>query len=316
MPIIESRKHPFKFYLTLTFISLFFIALGLIHLSFFLDLYDGSDTKNKVGMLIASIFFIGSAIILVERHFKNAPQIILRSKNFQIKDRVYAYEDIKKVIFSGKKPFKNFIIDTPMEGFTITLKDGTAIHLFNDMYENTHEIKSYLYQVVKKKQAYKPIQIAKINPQNIAQEPSLKFKSSALTSWRCLILWIVLACMVYLILFKSSWSINALVFVTLVTGFSLLFLVAITHYFKLTPKVLIIKNQTFPWRVRAFNYSDIKEVIIEQNSKGHSPVRLTITTIDFKSRYYCAASLKNSQWHLLIKKLKSKKIKIRDYYFA
>ena len=82
------------------------------------------------------------------------------------------------------------------------------------------------------------------------------------------------------------------------------------YYFYLSPKYLVIIHHLFPWRKKAFEIADIREIVFETPYRESNTLR--VITKDFISKKYTAGSLRNTTWKKLKKELKRLKIPVRD----
>jgi len=70
----------------------------------------------------------------------------------------FLIKDITDITFSTKISFGKIHVNQ-LEGMIIQFENGTEKVLYDDLYENLWEIKSFLYQVVQQQQAYQAFEI-------------------------------------------------------------------------------------------------------------------------------------------------------------
>ena len=137
MKIIETQRHPLKFYATILFGFLFFIALGSLLIFIGLDNEANNQSKNKHIMPIFGSLVYLFAIWMVYSYWKNSPKITIDKNTIKIGNETFRLNSIKDVILTSKMPFR-FIISFPMEGTAILFNDGREKILFDDMYSNSY----------------------------------------------------------------------------------------------------------------------------------------------------------------------------------
>jgi hypothetical protein len=163
MTTIVSKRHSLKFYLPIILATLFFIALATGFLFAHNKLLDRRRAKTKeIFMPIFSIGCFAFAGYGLYRYVKNAPQISLNRDSITFNNQLFSLSEIKQIILSGKQPFK-YAIDFPREAATLTFNNGVTKYIFDDMYTNSLEIKSFLKQVLADKKKLSKCENPNIN---------------------------------------------------------------------------------------------------------------------------------------------------------
>ena len=306
---IETKRHPTKFYLTLGLGSLFFIAIGSVLIFVGIDNKIKDDTKSNHFILavFGSIFCL-LAIWMVYKYLKNAPKVIINKSFLRIGNEKFRLDNIKDVILTGKMPFP-FIINFPMEGSAIVFKDGREIFLFDDMYANSYEVKSFLEQVVVNKQEFKLRILNKIKKNVLRFEKKQVFKGNQFITLRGISLWWILGLFI-LVLINRRLTNAGIIFFSVFGPLWFILHSWLMHYFVITKNFLVIRNHNFTWKERIYSISDIREVVFE--SRGNQPNCLKVITIDFKSKLYPASTLSDRTWLDMKKKLETKGIEVRN----
>ena len=184
MKKIETQRHPLKFYATIVFGFLFLFALGSFTIFIGLENEASDQSKHKhIVLPIMGSIVCFLAIWMVYSYWKNSPKIIIDKTNVKIGNETFRLNSIKDVILTGKMPFR-FIINFPMEGTAILFDNGREKILFDDMYSNSYEVKSFLEQVIINKQEFKTSTIKKINKNELRFENTEKFIGNQFTSLR------------------------------------------------------------------------------------------------------------------------------------
>ncbi len=311
MTTIISKRHIFKFYFSIILGTLFFVALATGLLFIYNNSADKRQIKTQDKLLpifgIACYVFAGYSFY---RYIKNAPKIKLDKDFITFNDQTYSITDIKKVTLTGKRPFK-YAINFPMEAATLTFNDNEIKYIFDDMYSNSWEIKSFLKQVVIDKKDFIKAINSTIDKDSIASDFYETFKGNQFTSLRGISLWGLIGILVYLVINnKRPVQIAGVLFVL---TFSLFWGLAFSyqmHYFQISHNYFLIRNHNFFWKKKAFKIDDIKEIVFE--TQGKMPNCLRIITKDFRNKLYPAGTLNDKKWLALKNKLESYKIKVRN----
>lgn len=310
MTNITTKRHPVKFYVSLTFGFVFMTAIGASLI------YSGNNILQKEHpeikeyfMLFFGIAFILIAISLVHSYKKNSPKVIVDNHTLKIGQQTFYIKDIKDIELTGKMPFR-FIIRFPMEGTAIIFNDDTEKILFDDMYSNSSELKLFLEQVVIKKQVYIPTVIKLTSKNEIKFENKETFKGNQFTSLRGISLWGIIGLFLFFVISSKSEPIGLLIFIAIFSSFWFIFNSWLMHYFELTNDYLVVKNHNFIWKVKIYRLSDIKEIVFETNDK--QPNSMRVITNDYRNKLYPAGTLTDKTWLEMKKKLESKGTHVRN----
>lgn len=311
MKKIETQRHPLKFYATIVFGFLFLFALGSFTIFIGLENEASDQSKHKhIVLPIMGSIVCFLAIWMVYSYWKNSPKIIIDKTNVKIGNETFRLNSIKDVILTGKMPFR-FIINFPMEGTAILFDNGREKILFDDMYSNSYEVKSFLEQVIINKQEFKTSTIKKINKNELRFENTEKFIGNQFTSLRGISLWGLIGFFTILIIGKeTSMKLVGVIFFSLLGAFWFLLHYWLMHYFELTRKFLIVRNHIFIWKMKIYDLSDIKEVVFE--TQGNQPNCMRIITNNFKNKLYPAGTLRNKTWLEMKKRLETRGVKVRN----
>ena len=310
--MIVSKRHFFKFYFALVFSTLFFIALIIILIYTYIKRINDNASKNfDFLMPIFAIFILLLAIYNIYRCIKNAPNIKMDKDFISFNNEIFSTEDIGKVILSGKHDFNNdFFILTEIEGASIKFKNGIKKIIFDDMYSNTWEMKSFLKQVIIDKKVYDPLQFSFSKVENYGNENFENFKGNQFLTFRGFSFWVIIIFLIYAAFDFTKMHIVNSIYITL-GGALVWFLLHIyfLHYFQVSNNYLVIRNHIQFWKKVPYLLSDIKEVVFETQPK--MPNCLRVITKDFKTKLYPAGTLSNKTWDALQQKFREHKIKVR-----
>ncbi len=130
-----------------------------------------------------------------------------------------------------------------MEGALLLFKDKTEKYIFDDMYSNTWQIKSFLEKTVIEKQEYKKPENVKFHHDAIGFQNADDFKGMQWTSLRGISLWGLIGFFLLLFLYKGKTPTKE--FWLFFLGFSSFWFFVnswLMNYFSLTREYLIVKN--------------------------------------------------------------------------
>ena len=311
MTTIISQRHILKFYFSIILGTLFFIALATSLLFIYNKLADKGQVKAKDKLMpafsIACYAFAGYSLY---RYIKNAPKITLDKEFITFNNMTYSISDIKKVTLTGKRPF-NYAINFPMEAATITFNNNETKYIFDDMYSNSWEIKSFLKQVViDKKDFFEPTENV-IDTDSLDSEHFETYNGTVITSLRGISLWGLIGFFAYMLLNNNKPTTTGLViYFICFSSFWFLFHSYLMNYFQVSDNYFLVRNHNFFWTKKVYRITDIKEIVFE--TKGKMPNCLRVITKSFKNKLYPAGTLRDKTWLELKDKLGSYKIKVRN----
>ena len=311
MTTIISKRHIFKFYFSIIFGTLFFLGIATVLLFTYNNERDKGNLNPKAQIMpifiIACYAFAGYSLY---RYLKNAPTIKLDKDFINFNSQTFSLTDITKIELTGKRPFK-YAVNFPMEAATLTFNSGETKYIFDDMYSNSWEIKSFLKQVVIDKKQFLQSNNSPIDKDAVASDFYETFKGNQLTSLRGISLWGLIGLFVYMVINnKRPVHIGSVLFVS---GSSLFWFIGLSfqmHYFQVSDNYFLIRNHNFFWKKKAYNIADIKEIVFE--TQGKMPNCLRVITKDFRNKLYPAGTLRDQNWLALKDKLETYKVKVRN----
>ncbi|KYP15580.1 hypothetical protein [Flavihumibacter sp. CACIAM 22H1] len=311
MAPIFSKRHIFKFYISVAIGFIFLLLMGLTLLFAYLSTPASLEKMPKqLLLLLAAIATCMLAFYTVYKYVKNVPTIILDADIIYIGNNVYAYSEIKRIRLTGKQAFR-LLIDFPMEATAITLEDNRTIFLFDDMYSNSWEIKSFLKQVIQEKKEYiapSPSFLPKDTGKNELYE---NFKGNPVTSLRGLS--IVTFCLLIGFALLTNSKPLSVVTILFFSGFTSgwIFLNAwMMHFFQVSAQYFVVRNHLYFWKRTVYDLNQVKEIVFE--TQGKLPNCVRIITKDFRSKLYPACTLRKRHWLALKEKIRAHKIKLRN----
>jgi len=311
MTTLVSERHKLKFYLTIVLGSLFFLAMGIGMLIVYFKHSSSGQLKSKDQLLpFFSMGVLFLAIYTVYKYYRNAPKIQVDNLTISFNDQTFAISDLDHVDLTGKRSFP-YLFGFQMEAATLQFKDGQTKYIFDDMYQNSWQLKSFLKQVVIDKKDFALQTPNNINTTELDNEYYDTFEGNQFTSLRGILLWGFIVFFTYTVLTSNGSHKTASFLVYIFFSVLWFFLHSLTmNYFKVSENFMVIKNHNLLWRRKAYRLSDIKEVTFE--TQGKMPNCLRVITKDFRNKLYLAATLSDKTWLELKDKLESYNISVRN----
>ncbi|WP_295237210.1 hypothetical protein [Sediminibacterium sp.] len=311
MKEIVSKKHKIKFYLALLLSCFSLLLIATILLREFLNQWSSNYLYSKYYfILVISILIYFITVYVIYAYLRNAPRIKVNSNSITFNNEEFFWLDIAHIELVGKKRFP-FLGKYYMEATTLTFKNGINKVIFDDMYSNTWEIKSFIKMVVIDKIEFSELPNSSIVKEALAFDFFDTFKGNQITSFRGICLWGFIGFFVFkAIISRTPVNIEGMLFVF---GFSLFWFIAFSyqmHYFQVSDNYFLVRNHNFNWKKKAYNINEIKEIVFE--TRGKMPNCLRVITNDFKYNLYPAGTLRDKNWLDLKDKLEKHKIKVRN----
>ncbi len=311
---VTLRRHPLKFYFVIFFMAIFCCSLGGLIL--WVGVRSGERGESGYLTMVAfALVFILLGIFTVFKYFSNTP--VVRADQYQVTfndTEAYQWQDLSSVELSGKQPFK-YLLTFQMEGMILRFRSGNEKYLYDDLYANTGEMKSFIQQVVVDKQAAFTYHKENANTGELPAETFVSFKGNQFTSLRGLTIWGMYAVIAIMLISRPHYfdNINIPKFVLVFGAFCVawfFFLSLLLNYFLVSEHYLVVKNHNLFWKNRIYKLSDIREVTIE--TQGKMPNSFRIITKDFDSKVFPAGTLRDKHWRILKEKLERKGIRVRN----
>lgn len=297
--------------LSILFSVLFFSALGSFMIYIFYKMWLNNEIETKTYLLpvfAMLVFFIGYS--LVKSYIKNSPKIIMDFEKILIGDKTYFWKKIQNVKMTGKKSFGLFSYQ--MEVTALVFENNITEYIFDDMYSNYWEIKSFIKQIVVDKKEVFEINDIKIMENEVEKENFEEFKGSPFFSFRGIMMWSIILFSLFLIfspIRKISYS-NALKFFIPLGLFWFAFNAYCMHYFELSKNYFVVRNHYFWWVKDIYKNSEIEIIVYESQAK--QPNNLRVITKTFKRKIYPAGTLNDQKWLEMKTELEKKSIKVRN----
>ena len=309
--MITARRHLFKFHLTLILATLSFSGIAVAMIAIFIKRNNqGIISAKEYLMPLIGIVVLFMAFYTIFRYYKNAPKIVIEDNFISFKNEIFPLSEIFKIKFTGKCNFKYFS-NFPMEAATVYFTSGHVKFIFDDMYQNSWEIKSYLKQVIIDKKGYTFQDNLPITKSELANENFEVFRGNQFISLRGFTLWGLIGFSLHALLTSNKKPTpSTLIFFTAISLFWFALHSWLMHYFKVSEKFVVVKNHLLPWKMKAFRLKEIKEIVFE--TRYNMPNCLRIITYDFKNKLYPAGTLRDKTWIALKERLESHGIKVRN----
>ncbi len=311
MITIKTSRHPLKFYLFITLVSIFYFVMTIAILSGYLKKSSKSYIPAKVYFMpVFAIATFAMALYTVYQGFKNAPKIVADKEKISFNNDVYYWKQLKNVELTGKQPYRYLTI-FPMEGANFTFDNGDIKYIFDDAYINSWEVKSFIKQVIIDKKDSIEVSTKKVETTEIETDYFETFKGNQLTSLRGILLWGIIGFIIFIIFkTKKPPSVGIEFFAVGYCIFWFMIFSLQMHYFQLSQTLFLVKNHNLYWRKKAFRLADIKEIVFE--TQGKAPNGLRVITNDFRNKVFYAGTLSNKTWVSLKQQLEMSGINVRD----
>ena len=312
MTTISTQRHLYRFYIILTITCAFFLYYGSTILLSTIDKLTNDELEGK--NWIRFLFGLGLIIYSLYQaftYFKKTPSVTIKNDGITFGDNEsFLIKDITDITFSTKIPFsKTYRND--LEGMIIQFENGTEKVLYDDLYENLWEIKSFLYQVVEQQQAYQGFEVNQYESIDLTSTETKVFDGNQFTSSRGIILWFFVAYFVYSIYsMTNNYYSPTIIYILLFLIAGILFFSWMMNYIIIANDYLVIKNHNIWFWQNIYALKDIKEIVFE--TAGKSPNAIRVITKDFKSTSYKASTLSDTTWLQLKEQLNIKGIEVRN----
>lgn len=298
---ITSKRHPYKFYLTLILCNIVLTIFASFLLIKSLELNNG-----KYGL--GTLFIFGIAISITIGFIKNASNFVLNTKGLFFKNIFYPWEDLTTVKLTGKGD----MVFTTGECATLIFKDNKKIEIFDDFYSNISDIKCYIQKNVVDKNEQTEISTEKQSFIDINQEFFIPYKGNPVFSFRGIMTWGVILFFILIPFFsKKPNNSTGLTFISLISLIWFLLNSRAMYFFEISENFFIIRNHYYFWVKDIYNISDIREVVYNRQHK--QPNNLRIISKDFNTKTYFAGSLTDKTWLEMKQELESKNISVRNH---
>lgn len=312
MTKISTQRHLYRFYIILTITCAFFLFYGsTILLSTINKLTNGEPVGENWLRFLFGLGLITYALYQAFTYFKKTPLVTIKNDAITFGDsESFLIKDITDITFSTKIPFSS-TYRNEMEGMIIEFKNGTEKVLYDDLYENLWEIKSFLYQVVEQQQAYQAFEVNQYESIDLASTETKVFNGNKFIGSREIILGIFLAYFGYSIYSMTNNPYSpVIIYILFFLIAGILYFSWIMNYIIIANDFLIIKNHNIWFWQNIYALKDIEEIVFETARKNPNAIR--IITKDFKSNSYKASTLSDTTWLQLKEQLNIKGIEVRN----
>lgn len=312
MTTISTQRHLYRFYIILTITCAFFLFYGsTILLSTINKLTNGEPVGENWLRFLFGLGLITYALYQAFTYFKKTPSVTIKNDAITFGDsESFLIKDITDITFSTKIPFSS-TYRNEMEGMIIEFKNGTEKVLYDDLYENLWEIKSFLYQVVEQQQAYQAFEVNQYESIDLTSTETKVFNGNKFIGSREIILGIFLAYFGYSIYSMTNNPYSpVIIYILFFLIAGILYFSWMMNYIIIANDFLIIKNHNIWFWQNIYALKDIEEIVFETARKNPNAIR--IITKDFKSNSYKASTLSDTTWLQLKEQLNIKGIEVRN----
>lgn len=317
-------KTSIKFYLKLSL-----PPIGLVLLGLFL-FFSGQDEEKGGGVLMFfGLLLMVFAVYHIWRYLKNCPTIGVNDREISFNGFPYFWSEITDVRLTATRQFPYIVDAFNTAATTIHLKNGEIRCFYDFCYSNSWEIKQFIQQHFLQKEStqttYMPFSpiigaAAAESLLDIEVDAPQTFSGYQLgslhgfTAWILPVIWLGTS-------LKNMWAQGFEYHRSSILYPSLLLLLPISYlaftslqlnYFQVSSRFLIVRTHNLFWIKRRFRFSDMEEIIFEQQGNTNLPVQLRIVFCDFKQKAYPAGTLKKATWKALQAQLEAYGVKVRN----
>ena len=274
-------------------------------------LYKTTPVWDSVPLMLIVVGFVAFAFYLLVIFFQRSPIVILDEEFITVKypfgTKTYDWLSVKDVFFSRKEYYSILLIlGQTLEATFICFENGEKLILWQDMYSNLSQLRSFISaKTLGKIRDPSP----NISSKSLALINRRRYAGNVYTSFNTIFLFAITIIMSCLIIYKPEngptvfFPLGMILFLYLLFGSQM-------SYFIIDNGYLFIKNHYFPWFYKQIKLIDIAEVDIETPYRRSTSLR--IVTRDFNSTIYGGGSLRNRNWNELISDFKSIGVPVRD----
>ena len=295
--IVKSKYNPVQVIVTAIACLMLWAGSIILHAN-----TNPPTVKAVLGSVILAPLGIAFLIIF----FQRAPRIRMDENGITVKQLfktyTYPWENVSNVLLTTQERYSILIFGYDMEAMKLILDENKALIVWSDMYRNMRQLRSFVSFKVENRIHFltKKAQVAR----NFLEHK--KYSGNVVTSFNTLLILGMTAFFLFTMKPKPQNGLSALIPLSFILVMYV-FLGTQMHYFEIHTNQLIIKNHYFPWLIKHYELNDIEEVALESPYRRSDGLR--IITYDFKSKLYCAGSLRNRTWRELLSDLKEIGIK-------
>ena len=268
----------------------------------FIILNNGRTFEHRYFVIIFPIL----SLFLFYSTFQKSPRILFDDEfitaRYLFSEKAYRWSSITDIYLSRKE---NYMLQA-MEATSIIFDNEDKLSIWQDVYSNCEEMRSYISQKSSAKIRDPRPNIVSSNLQSITRR---RYSGNVYTSFNTLL---VVGMAIFMFI-STKGKAKSEILILIPIGFIILLFLGVgtqMNYFLIDDGCLFIKNHYFPWVNKQVKLEDIVEVDIETPNKRSTGLR--IITKDFKSKIYGAGSLRSGNWDDLLNELKLIGIPARD----
>lgn len=256
----------------------------------FIHQYNSAEFETRnYGLLGLFALILFGAFYTLKIYINNAPSITATNNFIVFNNSKHFWTDLEQIEMTGKRPFK--FMGEQKEGVLLKFKGQDEQYIFDDMYENAPQIKSFIQNLAIDNNPINQIPLKETTSENPIDENIIYYKGSQFLCIEGIGLWLFVLLPLCLSVYNLINSSSPLQWMTVIL-FELFLSIIFSrrmYYFGLSGSQLIIRNHNFFWSKKICYLSDIKEIVFEQRYK--MPVTLRVIYNDFTSQTYSAATI-------------------------
>ena len=288
--------------------SIFIFAMGSALLFAFFNIYSNDEIENKTYfMIVFSIISFFVAIDLLYTYFKNSKVILIDREKILITNKYLFWRDIQDISLGGKKGFGFF--NYQIEAAKLKFNNGDEYYIFENIYSNGAEIKSFIKNVVIEKNDIITT-LKTVSEKELVKEKFQKYAGSPFFSFRGIMLWGLIVFILFLTFSNGNKNLEKMLFLFPICLFWFFLNAYSMDYFEVSKNFLKIKNHFFFWKNDIYRLDEIEELVFETQPKQANMLRVIST--DFKTKLYRAGTLKDSVWLEFKDDIEKKNVIVRN----
>jgi len=298
------------------YISYFFVSVfigGIISLLYFrvVDVYESG--RSEIGIIVILLI----SLLLFYNTSKWANKITVDKQTISIKGlfkrRIINYSEVASINILALESLHWFIgMDTVAT--KLDLENGSKIVIADAFYKNVGEIKKAICENFEEKiEPFRQPKSRITSKGTVLEKDFGKFAGNPYTSFNGLVIfgWAVFILISLLVMKRPLVPMHLFILfpcVFVYWGFA-----NQLNYFLVSNQRLIVRNHFLPWINKEYAVSEILAFDFESPYRRSQALR--IIKQDFRSKLYCAGSLRDKHWSALREKLGELQIhRIENYY--
>ncbi len=148
--MIIAKRHFVKFYLAVLSYMIFFLIMALLVWGL------REQASSKIGYIVMILMGTACGFLFFYTpyvYYKKSPLITVDDYSISFNDEVYFWKDLNNIKMTGKKYF-GFLSNSNKEATSMIFSGNKEKYFFDDMYENSPKIKTFIQITIIDKQEH------------------------------------------------------------------------------------------------------------------------------------------------------------------